>query len=282
VKRKVALKKSAVSSGEDLQIALEEGEAAADEVVRLFRPDDRIRYLPRGKLWSFVIEGDFWKANKTDKGSYDRSQLHIAYLLDRALKDGVLNHQDIVEGISVGKICTLMPRGELETAMNSALGAGRRGHPFSDRDLYDNLTSLTLVNYIPLPHIWDEVVHPCAIEHGMVDGTLPSARLDKAALGTADEGAAKPTSANTNDQPLSAQRPSVTKPVVNPVPVVKRPQGPTTTPLAVAVKPAAVAAPAPAPVKASMPQEPSVASVATQEEDEAFDVHFDNLTASKG
>lgn len=270
VRRKVALKKTALSAGEDLQIALEEGEAAADEVVRLFRPDDRVRYLPRSKLWGFVVEGDFWKANKTDKSSFERAQQHIAFLLDRALKDQVLNHQDIVCGITVNKICHLMPRPELEIAMNSALAAGRAGQPFSDRDLYENLTALTLTNNIPLPHIWDEVVQPCAIEHGLAEA-LGQSRA------AGEDDVAKPLSANTNDQPVQnvaqpAARPSMAKvnPAPAPVPVMKRPQPTSTaTPLAVPTKPLA-------------PSRPSVAQEAlAPEEDEAFDVHFDNLTASK-
>jgi hypothetical protein len=279
VRRKVALKKSAISSGEDLQIALDEGEAAHDEVVRLFRPDDRVRYLPRGKLWGFLIEGEFWKANKTDKGSYERAQAHIAFLLDRALRDGVLNHKDIVEGISVAKICQLMPRQELETAMNSALGLGRKGQPFSDRDLYDNLTSATLVNYVPLTHIWDEVVHPCAVEHSLTDALSSANRDPKAVLPAVVEEAAKPVTANTNDQPAQApaqprvvvSKPSTASTNGAPSTTVKRPQGvATATPVAMAVS------------KPSAPVKVVTAAEATPEEDEAFDVHFDNLTASKG
>src|SRR5690606_20935779 len=138
---------------------------------RLFRPDDRVRYLPRAKLWSFVTEGEFWKANKSEKGSYERAQAHLAFLLDRALRDQVINYQDVIDGISVAKLCLLMPRPELETAMNSALMLGRKGQPFSDRDLYDGLSSASIVNYIPLPHIWEEVVHPfIAVEHGLIEG----------------------------------------------------------------------------------------------------------------
>jgi hypothetical protein len=274
IRRKVALKKSAVSAGEDLQIALEEGEAATEEVVHLFRPDDRVRYLPRNRLWSFLIEGDFWKATKTDKSSFDRAQQHIAFLLDRALKDQVLTHQDIVEGISVNKICHLLPRPELETAMNSALAAGRKGQPFSDRDLYDNLTALMLTNNIPLPHIWDEVVQPCATEHGLTE-------VSGAARVASEEEPLKPVSANTNDQPVQVVRPSPAKPInpVNPAPMaVKRPQPvAATTPVAVAATAPVAVAPKPvAPVRPAAQQE-----ALAPEEDEAFDVHFDNLTASK-
>jgi hypothetical protein len=278
VKRKVALKKSAGSSGEDLQIALDEGEAAADEVVRLFRPDDRVRYLPRGKLWAFVTEGDFWKANKNEKGGYERAQAHLAYLLDRALKDHMVNHQDIIEGITIAKLCLLMPRPELETAMNSALMLGRRGQPFSDRDLYDNLSSITIVNYIPLTHIWEEVVHPfIAVEHGLADGTN-GPRAEKSAV---QEELPRAPSANTNDQAAPAAqaqpqaatpaRPVIAKPMAQVAPV-KRTTNTLAQAMAAAVKPNL----APKAAAAAASTEPL-----SEEEDGAFEVHFDNLTANK-
>jgi hypothetical protein len=280
VKRKVALKKSALSSGEDLQIALDEGEAAPDDVVRLFRPDDRVRYLPRGKLWSFIIEGEFWKASKTEKGSYDRAQIHMAFLLDRALKDQVISHQDIIEGISIAKLCLLMPRPELETALNAAINLGRKAQSFSDRDLYENISSITIVNYIPLPHLWDEVVHPfIAVEHGLSEAANNQARIDKSAsVSVNQEELLRPVSANTNDQ-AAAQgqaRPSVAKPVAPAAAAaapMKRPNA-LANAMAAAVKPS-VAATATAAA-------PKTVVETVEDEDGAFDVHFDNLTASKG
>jgi hypothetical protein len=275
VKRKVALKKSALSSGEDLQIALDEGEAASDDVVRLLRPDDRVRYLPRGKLWSFIIEGEFWKASKTEKGGYERAQVHIAFLLDRALKDHMVNHQDIVEGISIAKLCLLMPRPELEAAMNSALMLGRKSQPFSDRDLYDALSSSNIVNYIPLTHIWEEVVHPfIAVEHGLSEAVNGPVRVDKSLAqvdkSAAQEEPARPASANSNDAaaPQAQARPSPAK-AVSPIAPMKRPGG-LAQAMANVVKQAA-------PAKAAAPVE-----AMSDDEDGAFEVDFDNLTASKG
>ena len=173
VRRKIALKKHHESAGEDLQIALDEGEAAPDEVIHLFRPDDRVRYLPRQALWTFLIEGDFWKANKTDKGSFERAQQHISFILDRALKDNLLTHQDVIEGISIGKLSQLLPRSELEMALDSALSSGRSGQPFSDQDFYENLTSVTITAHIPLSHIWEQVIHPCiALKHNLADAAI--------------------------------------------------------------------------------------------------------------
>lgn len=268
MRRKVALKKSAASSGEDLQIALEEGEAAPDEVIQLFRPDDRVRFLPRGKLWAFVIEGEFWKVSKTEKGVYERAQAHVAFLLDRAIKDRVLSHQDVIDGITVGKLCQLMPRPELETALNSALAVGRSGKSFSDRDLYESLSSTTIVNYIPLAHVWDEVINPfVAVEHGLAEA------LNAVARGEPAPGAEEPdaqAAENSNGQAPAPQAPAQARPaparMASPAPALKRAQAPAT-------------AKAAAPARASLPAVEPVETLA-EDEEEAFDVHFDNLTAT--
>merc|ERR1711916_65948 len=117
VRRKIAMKKSARSAGDDLQIALDEGEALTDVVVSLFRPDDRVRYLRRAALWSFLVEGEFWQVDQSSKTEYEQAQLHIAFMLDRALQDEVLSHQQIVDGIGIGRIAQLLPRTQLETAL---------------------------------------------------------------------------------------------------------------------------------------------------------------------
>lgn len=266
VKRKVAIKKSATSSGEDLQIALDEGEAAAEDVVRLFRPDDRVRFLPRAKLWSFVVEGEFWNANKTDKAAYERAQAHIAFLLDRGLRDQLLTHQDVIDGISIVKISQLMPRPELEMAMTSALTAGRRGQPFSDRDFYDALTSATITMHIPLPHVWEEVVHPCiAVEHGLV--AAPGA-AEKSEEGASAAEAAKAQPANSND---AQARAPVAKALI-PATAIKRP------------KPVENAAP---PASAKLPivtaKQPTVSHDPPSQEEVPCDLDFDDtLTASRG
>ena len=71
VKLKIALKKSAETSGEDLQIALDEQETDAESIVLLFHPDDRVRYLDHRKLWSFVTEGEFWRVDSTQRAQLD-------------------------------------------------------------------------------------------------------------------------------------------------------------------------------------------------------------------
>jgi hypothetical protein len=158
---KIALKKSAESCGSDLQLALEEGETDAETVVQLIDPDDRVRYLDQRALWSFVTEGKFWEADRDkDKKRHQAAADHIAYIVDRALKDKLVSHRDVVDGIGIGKLAELLPRSELEKILAAALKSGRDNKPYTDSTLLGATPIATLVNYIPLTHIWDQVIVP--------------------------------------------------------------------------------------------------------------------------
>jgi hypothetical protein len=96
LKQKIALKKGWEDAATDLQIALDEGETDADSIVALFNADDRVRYLPADKIWSFLIEGEFWKASSLNKSQGDVARNHVAFMLERGLEDKLLTHRDVV------------------------------------------------------------------------------------------------------------------------------------------------------------------------------------------
>lgn len=233
VKRKIALKKSAASAGEDLQIALDEAVTVPDTVVSLFQPDDRVRYLPIQALWSYVVEGEFWRVSKADKDAFEVARSHVAFMLDRGLKDQLLSHQEVIEGIGVDQLAKLMPRTELEIALDSALTAGRSGQPFSDADLFAELGSETITHHIPLPHIWANVIEPCiAVDHELVTEQHAEARETRTAEvdtpAPEQEPAAGPTSAPappeepgevaSEPDPTRARRVQLVAPTANPAP----------------------------------------------------------------
>lgn len=168
LKHKIALKKSWQSAGEDLQSALDEGETQARAVVDAFAPDDRVLYLPDKKLWAFIVEGQFWKVTaKEDKVAYAMAQQHLAYMLDRALLDGLITPRDVVDGIGVGELCNRLPRSEMAALFTAALDGGRKGTAFTDRDLLATLPPATLVQHVPLTHIYETVIHArIAAVHG--------------------------------------------------------------------------------------------------------------------
>lgn len=176
INHKVALRKSARSSGEDLQIALDEGVTAATEVVALFRPDDRVRYLDNRKLWTFVTEGEFWKTDKSKGAAFEKAKSHIAFMLDRGLADGLLDHSDLVAGVSVETLAQSLPREKLGEIINAALALGRDKKSFTDRDLLATAAASVLVEDVSLVHIWETVLVPkVAVAHGLVEGERSAA-----------------------------------------------------------------------------------------------------------
>jgi hypothetical protein len=159
LKQKIALKKEWEDAATDLQIALDEGETDAESIVALFDADDRVRYLDSQKIWSFLTEGEFWKAS-TNKTQADVARNHIAFMLERALADKLISHRDVVEGVSVEELANRLPKAELGRLIQCALQNADRGSTFTEADLLATTPARTLVQYVPLSHLWDNVVVP--------------------------------------------------------------------------------------------------------------------------
>jgi hypothetical protein len=169
IKPRIAVKKAWQSAGEDLQIALDERETDEETIVDAIDPDDRVRYLDSTKLWRFLIEGEFWNVSVSSKDDHRRARLHVAYLLERALIDRLVTHQDVVLGISVNELALRLPKAELGKIIEAALERGRSKKPFTDADLLAARPPDILVEHVPLPHIWNTVIEPkVASVHGYV------------------------------------------------------------------------------------------------------------------
>jgi hypothetical protein len=183
LKVKIAAKKSWQSAAEDLRIALSENETNPETVVAVFDPDDRVRYLDARRLWSFLVEGEFWNVAPTKSEEYRTSKQHIAFLLERALVDGLITHRAIIEGITVTELATRLPKAELGKIIEGALSAGQRKLPFTEVELWSALTAPVLVEYIPLAHLWNSVISPKIADiHGYslpTSGATPSASPPK-------------------------------------------------------------------------------------------------------
>jgi hypothetical protein len=159
LKQKIALKKEWGDAATDLEIALEEGETDAESIVALFDADDRVRYLDPQKIWTFLTEGEFWKAS-TNKNQADVARNHVAFMLERALADKLISHRDIVEGVTVEELANRLPKAELGRLIQCALQNADKGSTFTEADLLATTPARTLVQYIPLSHLWDNVVVP--------------------------------------------------------------------------------------------------------------------------
>ena len=138
--------------------------------MQAFAPDDRVLYLEDKKLWAFIVEGQFWKVTAKDQAAFAIAQQHIAYLLDRALLDGLITSRDVIDAIGVGEVCNRLPRSEMAVLFTAALERGRSGTAFTDKDLLAALPPTTLVQHVPLPHIFETILHTRVAK---VHGYLP-------------------------------------------------------------------------------------------------------------
>lgn len=174
LKEKIALKKEWEDATVDLQIALDEGETDAASVVALFSPDDRVRFLDPQKIWSFINEGEFWKSSAANKVNADVARNHIAFMLERAFEDKLITHRDVVEGVTVEELSNRLPKAELGRIISHALQNADRGTSFTEADLIATTPPRTLVQYVPLAHLWESVIVPKIAErHGYQRAAAP-------------------------------------------------------------------------------------------------------------
>ena len=168
IRPKIAFKKTAESCGADLQIALDEGETDAELIVSLFHPDDRVRYLDRSRLWTYVSEPKFWEVRDRESAEFKRAKAHIAFFLDRAIEDHLITYQDIVDGLTVATLVNHLPLPELQALIERALMNSHSGKPFGEEDLLTAVPTRHLVDHVPLSVLWDSVIHPkVAVKHGL-------------------------------------------------------------------------------------------------------------------
>ena len=161
VHEKVAHKMSPDASGESLQISLDEGVTTAAAIVKLFQPDDKQRYLERHALWAFDIEGQPWKTTPVTKPAHDRAKSYIAYILERALANLLVSHEEIVHAITVNKLSQCLPKEKLGNIIAAALKTREK---FTEEDLLGAVPPRDLVDHVALDYLWEKVVTPLIAE----------------------------------------------------------------------------------------------------------------------
>jgi hypothetical protein len=161
VNEKVALKMSPEASGEALQIALDEKVTTPADVVRMFQPDDRQRYLDRKALWSFCVEGEPQKVTSSNRSSFERAKAYVAYIIDRGLANLLLSHAELLAAITVEKLAALLPREELGAIIATSL---RQEAKFTEEGLISAVPPRSLVDHLPLDYLWTRVVIPLIAE----------------------------------------------------------------------------------------------------------------------
>jgi hypothetical protein len=157
VHEKIARKKSTTSAAEDLKLALDEGVTNAAQLLTLLPPDDRVRYLDHKKLWALTTEDEFWSPLNAE-ADVDRALSRVVFLLENAMRESLLNLQVLTDGITFDSISTRLPLKELQKLVRHALKLGREKKPFSEQELLESVPLKTLVGYIPLEHIFNNVL----------------------------------------------------------------------------------------------------------------------------
>lgn len=161
VHERVANKLSPENAGETLQIALDEGVTTPKDIVRLFQADDRQRYLNRHELWAFDVSGEPWKASVNDSVAHARAEKYTAYILERAIENLLISHEDIVSGLGVVKLAGWLPSELLGQIIEASL---KKSDKFTEEDLLHAAPPASLVTHVPLDYIWDKVVRPLIAE----------------------------------------------------------------------------------------------------------------------
>jgi hypothetical protein len=157
VHEKIARKKSTSSAAEDLKLALEEGVTNAAQLLTLLPPDDRVRYLDHKKLWAFTTEDEFWSPLNAE-ADVDRALSRVVYLLDNAIRENLLSLQVLTDGITFDSISTRLPLKELQKLVRHALKLGREKKPLSEQELLEAVPLKTLIGFIPLEHVFNNVL----------------------------------------------------------------------------------------------------------------------------
>jgi hypothetical protein len=158
---RVAHKMSPENSGEALQIALEEKVTTPADILRLFQPDDRQRYLDRRALWKFAIEGEPWKVSSTSKPAFERAKAFIAYVLQRGIANLLLTHEELVAALSVQRLAEHLPREQLALIIGASL---KREDKFTELHMLEVVPPSMLVKHVPLEYMWSRCVVPLIAE----------------------------------------------------------------------------------------------------------------------
>ncbi len=84
-------------------------------------------------MWTFLLEGEFWKAPRSkDGGVYRTAQAHIAFMLDRALAHHLISHESVVDGITIEMIARGSPATTWRASSRAPSPRERAGKPFND------------------------------------------------------------------------------------------------------------------------------------------------------
>ena len=181
---KIARRKSPESAADDLRIALDEGITTAAEILKILKPEDRVRYLNRAKLFAFAVEDGYFSGQKTGS-DHERAVERLLSILESAMSEGLLSLPDIASSIGIEPIVHRLPLRELQRALERALTLGSRGEAFTELALFETVPLRSILSYVPLDQVWSRVLVPKILAPlGLVDGQGKLSPASASARGT--------------------------------------------------------------------------------------------------
>jgi hypothetical protein len=175
-------RKTPALAAEDLRIALEEGTTNSLQLLSVFSPEDRVRYLDPHRIWDFLAEDQFWlldseAGEEQRRGAVER----MTFTLTQALTERLLSLRDVLDGLTYDAVADSLSPHELRAVVRFALLKGRDGIGLSEKVLLEVLPLDKLVRSVPLDHIWQEVViRRLAIPCGFTDLSREERRASQA------------------------------------------------------------------------------------------------------
>lgn len=177
-------RKTPALAAEDLRIALEEGTTNSLQLLAVFTPEDRVRYLDPHRIWDFLAEDHFWQLD-AEAGEEQRrgAAERMIFSLTQALQERLLTLRDVLDGITYDAVADALAPHELRTVVRFAMVKGREGIALSEKVLLEVLPLDKIVRSVPLDHIWREViVRRLAVPCGFTDQGKEERRSSQAEL----------------------------------------------------------------------------------------------------
>jgi hypothetical protein len=176
-------RKTPALAAEDLRLALDEGTTSSMQLLSVFSPEDRVRFLDPHRLWDFLAEDRFWELDRDASDELRQSAVErMTFTLNQALQERLITLRDILEGLTYEAVADSLSPQELRSVVRHALVKGRDGIGLSEKVLLEVLPLDKLVRSVPLEHIWREVViRRLAVPCGLTDLTREAERGSQAA-----------------------------------------------------------------------------------------------------
>jgi hypothetical protein len=199
IHEQILRRKSPALAAEDLSLALDEGTTSSMQLLSVFSPEDRVRFLDARRLWDFLAEDQFWRfdpegSDEQRQGAADR----MSFTLTQALTERLLSLRDILDGLTYEAVADSLSPHELRTVVRHALIKGRDGIGLNEKVLLEVLPLDKLVRSLPLEHIWNEVVvRRIAIQAGFTDLSQEERRVSHSE---------RPASQRASERPPSEPR----------------------------------------------------------------------------